>query len=143
MSHQQSTVEKKFKRTCIIVLIILSYNAIMHANMIFNNFSIRICSIHLLFSSAANGVYYLKSNESSEIYPVYCHMSSFSTKCLGGGWTLVMKLDRNKVRIVIVNSIKLSIHFDSLGIYYQWRNQHDNLVPLCKLSMIIIYLSTK
>ena len=57
-------------------------------------------------SSAANGVYYLKSNESSEIYPVYCHMSSLSTKCLGGGWTLVMKLDRNKARIVIVNSIK-------------------------------------
>ena len=55
-------------------------------------------------SSAANGVYYLKSNESSEIYPVYCHMSSLSTQCRGGGWTLVMKLDQNKVRIVIVNS---------------------------------------
>ena len=99
MSHQQSTVEKKFKRTCITVLIILSYNAIMHANMIFNNFSIRICSIHLLFSSAGNGVYYLKSNESTEIYPVYCHMSSLSAKCGGGGWTLVMKLDRDKVNI--------------------------------------------
>ena len=35
--------------------------------------------------SAANGVYYLNSNESSEIYPVYCHMSSLSTKCRGGG----------------------------------------------------------
>ena len=32
------------------------------------------------------------------MYPVYCHMSSLSTKCGGGGWTLVMKLDRNKVK---------------------------------------------
>ena len=32
------------------------------------------------------------------MYPVYCHMSSLSSKCGGGGWTLVMKLDRNKVK---------------------------------------------
>ena len=39
------------------------------------------------------------------MYPVYCHMSSLSAKCVGGGWTLVMKLDGNKVRHVIVNSL--------------------------------------
>ena len=53
--------------------------------------------ICLSFSSAPDGVYYLKSNESSEIHPVYCQISSLSAKCGGGGWTLVMKLDKNKV----------------------------------------------
>ena len=57
----------------------------------------------LSFSSAANGVYYLKLNETSEIYPVYCHMSSLSAKCGGGAWTLVMKLDKDKVKYIIVN----------------------------------------
>ena len=61
----------------------------------------------LLFSSASDGVYYLKLNESSEIYPVYCHMSNLSAKCGGGGWTLVMKLDGDKVKHVIVNSIQV------------------------------------
>ena len=32
------------------------------------------------------------------MYPVYCHMSSLSMKCGAGGWTLVMKLDRDKVK---------------------------------------------
>lgn len=59
--------------------------------------------ICLLFSSTPNGVYYLKSNENSEIYPVYCYMSSLSAKCGGGGWTLVMKVDPDKVKHVIVN----------------------------------------
>ena len=35
------------------------------------------------------------------MYPVYCHMSNLSVKCGGGGWTLVMKLDGNKVKYVI------------------------------------------
>ena len=51
-----------------------------------------------LFSSVSDGIYHLKSNETGEIYSVYCHMSSLSTKCGGGGWTLVMKLDRDKVK---------------------------------------------
>ena len=50
-----------------------------------------------LFSSAPNGVYYLQLNENSEIYPAYCHMSNLSSQCGGGGWTLVMKLDGDKV----------------------------------------------
>ena len=49
-------------------------------------------------SSAPDGVYYLKSNENSEIYPVYCHMLELPTKCGGGGCALVMKLDGNKVK---------------------------------------------
>ena len=32
------------------------------------------------------------------MYPVYCHMSSLSAKCGGGGWTLVMKLDGDEVK---------------------------------------------
>ena len=30
-------------------------------------------------------------------------MSSLSAKCGGGAWTLVMKLDKNKVKYIIVN----------------------------------------
>ena len=41
------------------------------------------------------------------MYPVYCHMSSLSAKCGGRGWTLVMKLDGNKVKHVIVNNIQV------------------------------------
>ena len=54
----------------------------------------------------------LKSNESSEIYPVYCHMSSLSTKCGGGGWTLVMKLDRDKVKYGMFSLCKFQIPRD-------------------------------
>ena len=61
----------------------------------------------LLFSSAPDGVYYLKLNENSEMYPVYCHMSSLSAKCGGGGWTLVMKLDRDKVKLVWLSTLVL------------------------------------
>ena len=53
--------------------------------------------LHLLFSSAVDGVYNLQVNETSETYPAYCHMSNLSSQCGGGGWTLVMKLDPNKV----------------------------------------------
>ena len=61
----------------------------------------------ILFSSAPNGVYYLKSSDDSGLYPVYCHMSSLSAQCGGGGWTLVMKLDRDKVKNVIINNIQV------------------------------------
>ena len=76
--------------------------------------------ICLLFSSASDGVYYLKLNKNSEIYPVYCHMSSLSTKCGGGGWTLVMKLDRDKVEYVIANNIhsNLVLFPNSRGTYW-------------------------
>ena len=63
----------------------------------------------LSFSSSSSGVYYLKSSESSEMYPVYCHMFSLSAKCAEGGWTLVMKLDRNQVKHVIINGIQSPI----------------------------------
>ena len=32
-------------------------------------------------------------------------MSSLSAKCGGGSWTLVMKLDGNKVKHIIENSV--------------------------------------
>ena len=64
-------------------------------------------NIIYLFSSTADGVYYLMSNEDFEIYPVYCHMTNLSDKCGGGGWTLVMKLDRDKVKHVTVNDIQI------------------------------------
>ena len=34
-------------------------------------------------------------------------MSNLSAKCGGGGWTLVMKLDGDKVKHVIFNSIQV------------------------------------
>ncbi|CAB3998900.1 Hypothetical predicted protein, partial [Paramuricea clavata] len=45
--------------------------------------------------SLSNGIYKLKYNDSSEEYPVYCHMTAIPG-CGGGGWTLVMKVDGNK-----------------------------------------------
>ena len=75
-------------------------------------------NIIYLFSAAVDGVYYLKSNESSEIYPVYCHMTSLSGKCGGGGWTLVMKLDRDKVKYFTVNDIQILCLFWFISIIY-------------------------
>ncbi len=51
-----------------------------------------------IFSSATDGVYNLQLNKTSEVYQAYCHMSNLSSQCGGGGWTLVMKLDRKKVK---------------------------------------------
>ena len=61
----------------------------------------------LLFSSLSNGAYKLKNNESLEEYQVYCHMTEI-TGCGSGGWTLVMKIDGEKVKtsyieIILVN----------------------------------------
>lgn len=44
-----------------------------------------------------NGIYRLKNRYSFEEYNVYCHMSEI-VGCGGGGWTLVMKLDGEKVK---------------------------------------------
>jgi hypothetical protein len=49
------------------------------------------------FRNSTNGVYNLKSISTGEYYDVYCHMTDIGT-CGGGGWTLVMKLDGNKVK---------------------------------------------
>ena len=53
-------------------------------------------SRNLLFRLLRNGVYKLKYTDSSEEYPVYCHMAAIPG-CQGGGWTLVMKIDGNRV----------------------------------------------
>ena len=45
-----------------------------------------------------NGVYNLQLNEKSEIYKAYCQMSGLSQDCIGGGWTLVMKINGYKVK---------------------------------------------
>ena len=44
------------------------------------------------------------------MYPAYCHMSNLSEKCGGGGWTLVMKLDGDKVKNFIRNNLQV-LHF--------------------------------
>ena len=51
----------------------------------------------MLFSSLSNGVYKLRKGSLGE-YEVYCHMTEISG-CGLGGWTLVMKIDGNKVKI--------------------------------------------
>ena len=48
----------------------------------FKTFEVNI--ICILFSLAPDGVYNLKSNENSEIYPVYCHMSNLSINVVEG-----------------------------------------------------------
>ena len=53
----------------------------------------------MLPRSLSNGAYQLRSNDSLEEYQVYCHMTEISG-CGSGGWTLVMKIDGNKVKII-------------------------------------------
>ena len=49
----------------------------------------------LFFRSEGNKAYPLKVG-SVEV-PIYCHMTDDLGACEGGGWTLVMKIDGNKV----------------------------------------------
>ena len=54
----------------------------------------------LLLRSITNGVYTLMNNDSLEEYQVYCHMTEIP-ECGSGGWTLVMKIDGYKVKIIL------------------------------------------
>ena len=70
-----------------------------------NTRSVTLTSLSLRFSFVmfrylSNGVYQLRNNASHEEYQVYCHMTKIP-KCGLGGWTLVMKLDGNKVKIIL------------------------------------------
>lgn len=54
-------------------------------------------------SSLGNGVYNLRTAVSSGTtgqYPVYCHMEKLGD-CDVGGWTLVLKMDGDKVRLYV------------------------------------------
>ena len=46
-----------------------------------------------------NGVYKLKCNTTVEQYLVYCRMTEIPG-CGPGGWTLVMKIDGKKVKMI-------------------------------------------
>ena len=54
----------------------------------------------VMFRYLSNGVYILRNNYSLEQYQVYCHMTEIA-RCGSGGWTLVMKIDGNKVKIIL------------------------------------------
>ena len=49
----------------------------------------------MFFRSEGNKAYPLKVG--SVAIPIYCHMNDDLGACEGGGWTLVMKIDGNKV----------------------------------------------
>ena len=51
------------------------------------------------FRSLTSGVYTLRNNVTQEEYQVYCHMEEIPG-CGVGGWTLVMKVDGNKVNSI-------------------------------------------
>ena len=58
--------------------------------------------------------------------PVYCHMTSDGLgACGGGGWTLVMKTDGNKVSHRTTNRLSL------------WRNRHINIMK-APVSQLVI-----
>ena len=66
-----------------------------------------ITTIHMivLFSSLSNGVYQLRNIDFlKEEYQAYCHMTEISG-CGSGGWTLVMKIDGSKVKIILSQGI--------------------------------------
>ena len=57
------------------------------------------------FRSVGNGVYQLRNIDFlKEEYQVYCHMTEISG-CGSEGWTLVMKIDGNKVKIILYQGI--------------------------------------
>ena len=41
--------------------------------------------------------------------PVYCHMTNDVGECGGGGWTLVMKIDGNKVHMTSLKDLKCAL----------------------------------
>ena len=51
----------------------------------------------VFFSSFLNGVYKLQNNITQEKFQIYCHMTEIPG-CGPGGWTLVVKVDGNKVK---------------------------------------------
>ena len=59
----------------------------------------------MLFRSVGNGVYQLRNIDFfKEEYQAYCHMTEMSG-CGSGGWTLVMKIDGSKVKIILYQGI--------------------------------------
>ena len=59
----------------------------------------------MLFRSVGNGVYQLRNIDFlKEGYQAYCHMTEISG-CGSGGWTLVMKIDGSKVKIILYQDI--------------------------------------
>ena len=52
----------------------------------------------MLHRESKSGAYYVKTEEGG-IAHNYCHMEDIAG-CGGGGWTLVMKIDGKKVRIL-------------------------------------------
>ena len=51
----------------------------------------------LISRSAGNGAYYIKAMNTDQYTHVYCHMNTITECGEHGGWTLVMKIDGNKV----------------------------------------------
>lgn len=49
----------------------------------------------MLHRESGSGAYYLKTDE-GVVAHTYCHMEDI-VECGGGGWTLVMKIDGEKV----------------------------------------------
>ena len=60
----------------------------------FLSFLLSVLLYHMMPSSLTGVVYEIQLHETSENYSAYCHMLG---QCGGGGWSLVMKIDGNKV----------------------------------------------
>ena len=56
------------------------------------------------FRDAPDGVYNILENGKISATKTYCQMTSLPG-CVGGGWTLVMKIDGNKVRSLYPHSV--------------------------------------
>lgn len=59
------------------------------------NYSFCVLSV-LCYSKAKNGPFKIKTNTTLGTSHIYCQMTSLPG-CDGGGWTMVMKIDGNKV----------------------------------------------
>ena len=83
----------------------------------------------MLFIFLSNGVYQLKNNHSLEEYQVYCHMTEISG-CGSGDWTLVMKIDGDKVIKIILNQGIFSEEFSERHTFKRVTNKEFEIQKL-------------
>ena len=84
----------------------------------------------MLSSSLNDGVYRLRNNDSLEEYQVYCHMSDIPGTG-PGGWTLVMKINGNKVKKTRLINYSVVLKYWKLSIFFKKKQYTFNLINLC------------
>ena len=79
-----------------------------------------LTSSYLSYRSLTSGVYTLQNNVTGEKYKAYCHMAEIPG-CGVGGWTLVMKVNGNKVNeITTAKVLDIIIMYSNFILVCNW-----------------------